>query len=69
MPGTIRNNPELRMQDYQGAFRFYLGVDDKFIDDLRLFSFTLPAYRRFLPGKFSSAFVLEKVFYSQLMQQ
>jgi hypothetical protein len=181
MPGTARRDPELRMQDYQEAFRFYLGVDDVHIDeiiflensgtdltpfrniarqcgsqkkirlvstnpdypaengkgygeffmldnalasqpersetkkfwkvtgrlivsnisqliasaphtydiycdmrdvpwiggslggnkwmDLRFFSFTLPAYQKFLRGKFGSAFVLEIEFFAQLMQQ
>jgi hypothetical protein len=34
MPGVARVDPELRMRDYREAFRFYLGAQDAYIDEI-----------------------------------
>jgi hypothetical protein len=34
MPGTLRNSPGTRREEYLSAFRFYLGLDDSLVDHI-----------------------------------
>jgi hypothetical protein len=34
MPGSVRNDPQLRLKEYLEAFHFYLGVDDMLADQI-----------------------------------
>ncbi|MEC5399290.1 hypothetical protein [Uliginosibacterium sp. H1] len=34
MPGSVRNDPQLRLREYLEAFRFYLTVDDALVDQI-----------------------------------
>lgn len=34
MPGSVRNDPQLRLKEYLEAFRFYLSVDDALADQI-----------------------------------
>lgn len=37
MPGTMRNQSALRRAEYEQAFLFYLGLDNRFVDEIVLF--------------------------------